>query len=256
MGLQQNIRNYLNQLPAPAQVWLGRGFCLALMVLVWWLYAYGCESWRVEEDLLARGKTTVAERRKGDYVSRPDTVIVPTPRRVFVIQNWSYTYVAEGREYETYAEGKVDPVGQAVTYLPEDPTVHRLGVIQPQSPAWKLAGAALMFVFLAIPTLGFVMFCVVSPSKLEPTRQGGWVILGLSAAQIALALTVIFLVRQPVLVILALYVPSFVGGIIAAILCVRFFAWRWNIKLSRNSAEAIQPERKRLRRGGRIIGCP
>jgi hypothetical protein len=142
MNLKRKIHIWLKQkfekLRAPAQLWLARGGCLALMVLVWLWPAYVCADWTLTEDLLARGKTTVAERRKGDYISRPETVIVPTRRYVFVIQKWSYTYVAEGREYETYAEGKVDPVGHTVTYLPEDPTLHRLGDIEPLSPARML----------------------------------------------------------------------------------------------------------------------
>jgi hypothetical protein len=231
----------MNLTPTPEKVWLFRGVGLAAPVLVWLGYASACEDWAVAEDLLARGKTTFAEPRKGYERFLPEKhVVVPKGRGFAVKRRRSYTYVAEGRDYENYTTGEVDPVGQTITYLPEDPTVHRLGVIQPQSPARKLGLVAMMFVLLALPTAGFFMVCVVSPGKPYPTRQGGWVILGFSAAQIALVLTMIFLVRKSVLVILALYVPAFVGVSIAAVLCVRFFAWRWNIKLS----DLTEPEGK------------
>ena len=198
------------------------------------------------EDLLARGKTTVAKPRGGDLWERlkPEERVIRLKGRAPALKRKkTYSYEVEGRYYEDYTTGEADPVGQTITYLPEDPTVHRLGVIQPQSPARKLGLVAMMIVFLVLPTVGFFTFCVGTPGKPHPTRQGWWIILGFSAAQIALVLTMIFLVRKPVLVILALYVPAFVGGTIAAILGVRFFAWRWNIKLS-NLTEAIEPEGK------------
>lgn len=240
----------MNLTPTRVKVWLGRGVFLAVLVLFWWGYANACENSRVTEDLLARGKTTVAKPRGGDLWERfrPEESVLRFKGRVPVLKREkTYSYEVEGRYYEDHTTGEADPVGQTITYLPEDPTVHRLGVIQPQSPARKLGGVATMIVILVIPTFGFFMCCVVSPGKPYPTRQGWWIILGFSAAQIALVLTMIFLVRKPELVILALYVPAFVGGTIAAILCVRFFAWRWNIKLS-NLTEAIEPEGKWGRR--------
>jgi hypothetical protein len=236
----------MNLTPTPEKVWLFRGVFLAVLVLFWLGYASACENWRVTEDLLARGKTTVAKPRGGDLWERlkPEESVIRFKGRDPVLKRKkTYSYEVEGRYYEDYTTGEADPVGQTITYLPEDPTVHHLGVIQPQSPARKLGLVAMMIVFLVLPTFGFFTFCVGSPGKPYPTRQGWWIILGFSAAQIALVLTMIFLVRQPVLVILALYVPAFVGGTIAAILGVRFFAWRWNIKLS-NLTEAIEPEGK------------
>jgi len=52
-----------------------------------------------------------------------------------------------------------------------------------------------------------------------------------NSTQLALVFTTLYLVPQPFLTVLALYVPAFVGGTIAVLLGVRFFAWRWGIKL-------------------------
>ena len=238
---------FMNLTPTPEKVWLFRGVFLAVLVLFWLGYASACENWRVTEDLLARGKTTVAKPRGGDLWERlkPEESVIRLKGRAPVLKRKkTYSYEVEGRHYEDYTTGEADPVRQTITYLPEDPRVHRLGVIQPQSLARKLGGAAMMFVFLVLPTFGFFTCCVVTPGNPYPTRLGWWLILGFSAAQIALVLTMIFLVRKPALVILALYVPTFVGGTIAATLCVRFFAWRWNIKLS-NLTEVIESEGKR-----------
>jgi len=40
------------------QVWLCRGGFLTLMVGFWLVYAWACAGWRVDDDFLARGKTT------------------------------------------------------------------------------------------------------------------------------------------------------------------------------------------------------
>jgi hypothetical protein len=158
------------------------------------------------------------------------------------------SYVIEGCYYEDDTTGEEDPVGQTITYLPEDPTVHRLGTIQQRSPTSFSWGALVAAGFIFLPTLGFFLICVLSPGETEPTLQGWWIILGLSTAQIVLVFTTLFLVRQSFLVVLTRYVPAFVGGTIAVLLGVRFFAWRWGIKLvspcgrvGASSASAMSP---------------
>src|SRR5262249_28704383 len=97
------------------EIWLGRVICLALMVGAWLGFAGFVEMWAVERALLARGKTTVAKRTREEKIRSS--------------RYKAYHYEAAGREYKDSTEGTDDPEGQTVTYLPENPSVHRLGVI-------------------------------------------------------------------------------------------------------------------------------
>jgi hypothetical protein len=219
------------------KVWLCRGVFLTLMVGGWLLHAGGVAKSRVDDDLLARGKTTIAKHRKGLDRWLPEGHVPGVVGRVPVLRRKkTYSYEAEGRYYEQYTTGEKDPVGQTITYLPEDPTVHRLGAIQPQSTAIAIFGTLVLAGLTVLMTFFFFLFCVLSfPFEENPTRQAGWIILGLGTAQCALVFTTLWLVRQPFLVVLTRYVPAFVGGTIAALLGVRFFARRWGIKLGKAS---------------------
>src|SRR5205085_7233748 len=105
------------------KVWLCRGVFLALMVGGWLLYAGGSAKSRVDDDLLARGKTTIAKPRKGFDRWLPEGSVLSFKGRVPVLKRKkTYSYEAEGRYYRDYTTGEADPVGQTITYLPEDPT--------------------------------------------------------------------------------------------------------------------------------------
>jgi hypothetical protein len=218
------------------KVWVGRGGFLAAMVGFWLVYAWVCAGWWVEEDFLARGKTTVAHPRKKtlEELIRGEERVLRFEGRIPVLKRKKeYSYVVEGRSYEDYTTGEANPVGQTITYLPEDPTVHRLGFVEPRSTAIKVCGTLLLAGLTSLFTFGFFMFCVFSSVDENPTRQGWWVILGLGTAQCALVFTTLYLVRQPFLVVLTQYVPAFVGGTIAVLLGVRLFARRRGIKLGK-----------------------
>jgi hypothetical protein len=220
------------------QVWLCRGCFLAFMVGFWLLY-YGATKPSVTDDLLARGKKTVANPRNGLDRWLAEGYVIGVEGRVPVLKRKkTYSYEVEGRYYEDYTTREANPVGQTITYLPEDPTIHRLGVIEPPSTAINVCCTLVVAGFTSLFTFFFIGCCVLSPREDNPTRQGWWIILGLGAAQCALVFTTLYLVRQPFLVVLTRYVPAFVGAAIAALLGVRFFARRWGIKLGEPLTQA------------------
>jgi len=89
---------------------LGRGFFLALMAGAWLWYANRCADWRVDDELLARGKTTVAKHQKTEWVSQRG---IPNKKT-------TYSYVVDGRYYEhqvTRPPWRADPEGQTITII-------------------------------------------------------------------------------------------------------------------------------------------
>src|SRR5262245_59085769 len=97
------------------KVSLGRGGFLALMVGFWLAYAGACGGGRVTDDLLARGKTTVAnppKRTLTELLRGEERVLRFKGRMPVLERKKSYSYEVEGRYYEDYTTGEADPLGR------------------------------------------------------------------------------------------------------------------------------------------------